>query len=366
MRASRAPSAAADRRNAHEPALALEASPPATRVFSSPLPCSPRSTAIPRSRSWRTWRCRSGSNASARRLPEASHHDLGAALGRDGVLPGLRSSCGGCGSLLAGRRSRRLATRYHANRTCQDARASSRTAAPHHAADGSHPSRQPTEPVAHGAGGADRADCAVIVFAKAPEAGAVKTRLVPRLGAEAAAALHARLVERALATARAAAIGPVELACDPTRITRFFAIARALRRDAHSPGDGDLGTRMLAACNRALARGGRVLLIGADSPALTPAHLREAGGRVATAVGGRGAGGRRWLRVDRVTAAMAALRGHCLGRKRCDGRDPQSSGALGWNWHELATRGTGPSRGLRRLMARLLDARPARVEEVEV
>lgn len=51
----------------------------------------------------------------------------------------------------------------------------------------------------------------VLVFAREPRAGQVKTRLIPRLGAEGAARLHARLVQRALATARAARLGPVEL-----------------------------------------------------------------------------------------------------------------------------------------------------------
>ena len=48
----------------------------------------------------------------------------------------------------------------------------------------------------------------VAVFAKAPVPGEVKTRLVPLLGAEDAAELHATLVRRSLATARDADVGP--------------------------------------------------------------------------------------------------------------------------------------------------------------
>jgi len=52
----------------------------------------------------------------------------------------------------------------------------------------------------------------VIVFAREPRAGRVKTRLIPLLGEQGAARLHARLVKRAIDTARAAGLGEVELA----------------------------------------------------------------------------------------------------------------------------------------------------------
>jgi glycosyltransferase A (GT-A) superfamily protein (DUF2064 family) len=51
----------------------------------------------------------------------------------------------------------------------------------------------------------------VILFAREPRAGRVKTRLIPLLGEAGAARLHARLVRRALATAREARLGGVEL-----------------------------------------------------------------------------------------------------------------------------------------------------------
>ena len=57
--------------------------------------------------------------------------------------------------------------------------------------------------------GATRAgpDAALIVFARAPVPGRVKTRLVPLLGEQGAARLHAQLVERTLRTALAAGFG---------------------------------------------------------------------------------------------------------------------------------------------------------------
>jgi rSAM/selenodomain-associated transferase 1 len=118
---------------------------------------------------------------------------------------------------------------------------------------------------------------AVVVFARAPRPGAVKTRLIPRLGAEGAAALHVRLLKHALETARAASFGRVELHCDPDADDPFFRYCSGhygvmLQAQA----GGDLGLRMLAAFERALQESARVLLMGSDCPALTPRHLRQA------------------------------------------------------------------------------------------
>jgi rSAM/selenodomain-associated transferase 1 len=115
---------------------------------------------------------------------------------------------------------------------------------------------------------------ALAILAKAPAAGSVKTRLIPALGAAGAAALHARLIERTVATACAAAVGPVTVWMTPaaphpcfTALASRFAITLAAQPD------GDLGARMLAACQ---AAAGPVIVIGSDCPALTPSHLRQA------------------------------------------------------------------------------------------
>src|SRR5947207_748638 len=55
----------------------------------------------------------------------------------------------------------------------------------------------------------------IAVFARAPVAGKVKTRLIPRLGAERAAALQHALIGHTLRTALAADVGPVSLWCAP-------------------------------------------------------------------------------------------------------------------------------------------------------
>jgi rSAM/selenodomain-associated transferase 1 len=115
---------------------------------------------------------------------------------------------------------------------------------------------------------------AVAVLAKAPLAGFAKTRLIPALGADGAAALQARLIARAVTTACAAGIGPVTLWATPDEthpvlqaIAGECAVALVRQRE------GDLGARMLAALAAANAS---ALVIGTDCPALTSGHLRTA------------------------------------------------------------------------------------------
>ena len=122
----------------------------------------------------------------------------------------------------------------------------------------------------------------VAVFAKAPVAGQVKTRLVPLLGEAAAAELHATLVRRTLATAREAAVGPVSLWCAPDAGHPFFG-ACAAESGAVLQGQrgGHLGERMARAFDRLLAAG-PALLVGSDCPSLGAADLRAAAASLAT------------------------------------------------------------------------------------
>jgi rSAM/selenodomain-associated transferase 1 len=113
----------------------------------------------------------------------------------------------------------------------------------------------------------------LIVFARAPVAGRVKTRLVPLLGAQGAARLYAQMVERALRTALAARIGPVVLYCSPGVDHSYFRkIKKRFGIRLRPQGRGNLGERMY----RALRRHPGAVLIGSDCPALRPADLRAA------------------------------------------------------------------------------------------
>lgn len=117
----------------------------------------------------------------------------------------------------------------------------------------------------------------VLVFTKAPVAGEVKTRLIPALGADGAARLAARMLERTLLEARRAAVGAVELCMSPAPGTPAWSgVTLPPDVETSEQGTGDLGERMARAARRALARNEAVLLIGTDCPELTAERLRRA------------------------------------------------------------------------------------------
>src|SRR5476651_2445550 len=109
------------------------------------------------------------------------------------------------------------------------------------------------------------------ILAKAPIPGLAKTRLIPAIGAHAAAVLAERLTERTVATAVDANIGQVTLwsTPDPGHVS-FRELAVRHKITLKRQPDGDLGARMLASIN------GPTLVIGTDCPALTADRLREA------------------------------------------------------------------------------------------
>lgn len=108
----------------------------------------------------------------------------------------------------------------------------------------------------------------IVLFAKAPVPGRVKTRLVPPLTPESAAALHAAfvrdLIERFLTFADAS----LELHTDiSTDAWSEYNVSRRLQSE------GDLGLKMVQALSRALASGHpRALILGSDAPMLPPEH----------------------------------------------------------------------------------------------
>jgi len=120
-------------------------------------------------------------------------------------------------------------------------------------------------------------ETALVIFAKAPQPGRVKTRLAPVLGESGAARLHARLVEEALRVAAQARFARIELYCAPRMRDPFFAsLARRHGVALRAQGEGDLGARMRRAFERVLRAADAAVLIGTDCPGLRPADLRAA------------------------------------------------------------------------------------------
>lgn len=119
-------------------------------------------------------------------------------------------------------------------------------------------------------------ECALVLFAKAPAPGTVKTRLVPPLTHPQAARLHAAFVEDTLKKVTMLDMSRY-LAYTPTPRTPYLlACARRYHARMIAQGAGDLGARMQRVTQRLLSRYSKVLIIGTDSPTLPVAFIEEA------------------------------------------------------------------------------------------
>lgn len=115
----------------------------------------------------------------------------------------------------------------------------------------------------------------LVLFARAPVAGAVKTRLAAALGAEGATRLYRAFLEDA---ARVYAVGgwsPVLYAeSDPDDPELALLFGPPWRRESQVP--GDLGRRLAGAFRAERSRGApAVVAVGSDHPALARGALRE-------------------------------------------------------------------------------------------
>jgi uncharacterized protein len=114
----------------------------------------------------------------------------------------------------------------------------------------------------------------IIVFAKAPGTGRVKTRLIPAVSPAYAAELHSAFVRDTLAnliTGSVADVADIELHTDtPTDAWAEFGVPRRVQHE------GDLGLRMFHALTDALAAGRpRAMILGSDAPDLPPSHISQ-------------------------------------------------------------------------------------------
>ena len=179
----------------------------------------------------------------------------------------------------------------------------------------------------------------IIVFAKAPRPGATKTRLIPLLGADGAASVHAHLIEHTLATAKSAAVGPVELHGAPADDAFLRACESRYEVALVDQCEGDLGERMRSAFERGLADAKNVLLIGSDCPALEARHLRSAAHALAE---GHDAvfcptedGGYALIGLARSDPALFSA--ISWGTSAVMGETRVHLSELGWRWAELET-----------------------------
>ncbi|MGI8705038.1 MAG: TIGR04282 family arsenosugar biosynthesis glycosyltransferase [Sphingomicrobium sp.] len=116
----------------------------------------------------------------------------------------------------------------------------------------------------------------ILIFAKAPVAGAVKTRLIPRLGAEGAAQLAQEMLHFTCSEALAVHGAQVELCAAPAPDDPqwFGKIPPGVRLSAQR--SGDLGDRLAEASQRVIGAGEFPVLVGSDCPGLERNRLTAA------------------------------------------------------------------------------------------
>jgi rSAM/selenodomain-associated transferase 1 len=121
---------------------------------------------------------------------------------------------------------------------------------------------------------------ALVLIARAPQHGRVKTRLAAGIGADAALAVYRQLLAIAATTA-AAWRGPVLLAADGDAAAWNGSGLERLPRRAQPA--GGLGGRIAAALRWGLECAPHAIAIGTDCPGLRPAHLQHLAAALAAA-----------------------------------------------------------------------------------
>ncbi len=116
----------------------------------------------------------------------------------------------------------------------------------------------------------------LLIFARAPVPGRVKTRLVPAPGAEGAAHLHRALLERTLRAAGGQRLMKVELWTTPHAPPEFITEMRRRGLPVHVQRGRDLGARMDHALAHTLRRAPWAVLTGCDVPGMDARDLVRA------------------------------------------------------------------------------------------
>ena len=120
----------------------------------------------------------------------------------------------------------------------------------------------------------------IVIFAKAPVPGSVKTRLIPLLGEVGAARLAQRMLADTVENALAAGLATPELCATPHPDDSAWLGHLPAGVRLSDQGPGDLGQRLAAAAKRVIDCDERILLIGTDCPELDGKRLGEAAFRL--------------------------------------------------------------------------------------
>lgn len=119
-------------------------------------------------------------------------------------------------------------------------------------------------------------DCLIIIFAREPVFGQVKTRLIPSLGENGATQLYIRLLDHAIANVTQSNLCPLEICITPESHENYFLDRLDNKFNITRQDKGHLGQRMYHAINIALKNYNKVILIGSDCPFLSKEELQQA------------------------------------------------------------------------------------------
>jgi hypothetical protein len=121
------------------------------------------------------------------------------------------------------------------------------------------------------------ASARLLIFAKAPVEGKVKTRLIPRLGTTTATQLQRLMTAHVVQMATMSELCPVELWCHPDTSHEFFQnLQRKYPIALYQQVGKDLGEKMFNAARHAIESSRRVIIIGSDCLQYTPHQLQQA------------------------------------------------------------------------------------------
>lgn len=118
----------------------------------------------------------------------------------------------------------------------------------------------------------------LLIFARNPTPGQVKTRLIPTLGVESATAIYRRMLHDTLVTCSALEVQQRELWLDRVAVApdAGTAMLDSFDLSLHQQSGQDLGLRMHHAFASSLQTADSAVLIGTDCPEYDPPYLHAA------------------------------------------------------------------------------------------
>lgn len=183
-------------------------------------------------------------------------------------------------------------------------------------------------------------DARILIFAKAPISGQVKTRLNAVLGADGAARLHSGMVQHTVECVEASTLAPLQLWCAPRTDAPFFdKLKQTFALELCEQRGADLGARMLHAFSVALQSAELAIAIGTDWPGLNAGVIAIALQRLQqgddAVLGPAEDGGYVLLGLRKVDARLFAE--IAWGSAQVLTQTRQRLRQLQWQWSELPT-----------------------------